>query len=99
MRFDPLNFYAYEMEHQKRNQQRNQQLLHKQLFDRAFQRHLIENNNGTIVVLDHVGAVNHFNHHPDLFQTIPFNYNYLCHDKDALERTLNEAWRQTNTPI
>jgi hypothetical protein len=43
--------------------------------------------------------VNHFNHHPDLFLTIPFNYNYLCHDKDALERTLNEAWRQTNTPI
>ena len=99
MRFDPLNFYAYEMEHQKRNQQRNQQLLHKQLFNKAFQQHMIENQHGNIVVLDHVRAVNHFNHHPDLFQTIPFNYAYLCHDKDALERTLNEAWRQTNTPI
>lgn len=98
MRFDPLNFYAYEMEQQKRNQQRNQQLLHKQLFDRAFQRHLIENQHGNIVVLDHVGAVNHFNHHPDLFQTIPFNAAYLTSNKKALERTLTQAWQYVNSP-
>lgn len=99
MMYDPLNMYGYAMAEQKRNRDRNQNILQRQIFQNAINHHLIQIERGHVVVLDHVGAVNHFNHHPDLFMTIPYNYNYLAHDKDALERTLTQAWQYVNRPI
>lgn len=95
---DPACWYIHEQARREQLRENNQKLLHKQLFNRAFQQGMIKNEYGHIVVLDHDRAVNHFNHHPDLFLHIPFNYYYFAHDKKALERTLNEAWRYVNSP-
>lgn len=97
---DPIAWYAHHQAQQQKTRIDNQKILFRRLFDNAVNEGLIEFDHGSIIAKAEPGrVVAHFNHHPDLFQTIPFNYNYLCHDKDALERTLNEAWRQTNTPI
>lgn len=94
---DPLHMYTYQMAEHQRAMDRNQNILHRQLFQQAINHGLIEIDMGQVVVLDQDGAVAHFSHHPDLFLHIPFNPDLFLVDKEALERTLTQAWRSINS--
>ena len=96
---NPLAWYIQDQARRQKNRIDNQKIMFRQLFDRAVQMGLIELSDGDILVKAEPGrVVGHFNHHPDLFQTIPFNATYLTAHKDALERTLNQAWQYVNSP-
>lgn len=96
---DPLAWYAHDQARRQQNRIDNQKILFRRLFDNAVNDGLIEFDHGSIIVKAEPGrVVAHFNHHPDLFQTIPFNAAYLSANKDALERTLTQAWQYINSP-
>lgn len=96
---DPLAWYAHDQARRQQNRIDNQKILFRRLFDNAVNDGLIEFDHGSIIVKAEPGrVVAHFNHHPDLFQTIPFNAAYLSANKDALERTLTQAWQYVNSP-
>ena len=96
---DPLAWYVQDQARRQKNRIDNQKILFRQLFDRAVQIGLIDVSGGSVVVKAENGrVVAHFNHHPDLFRTIPFNAAYLSSNKEALERTLTQAWQYVNSP-
>lgn len=96
---DPIAWYAHQQAQQQKTRIDNQKILFRRLFDNAVNEGLIEFNHGSIIVKAEPGrVVAHFNHHPDLFQTIPFNAAYLSSNKKALERTLTQAWQYVNSP-
>jgi hypothetical protein len=96
---DPIAWYAHDQARRQQNRIDNQKILFRRLFDNAVEEGLIEFDHGSIIVKAEPGrVVAHFNHHPDLFQTIPFNAAYLTSNKKALERTLTQAWQYVNSP-
>ena len=96
---DPIAWYAHHQAQQQKTRIDNQKILFRRLFDDAVEEGLIELDHGSITVKAEPGrVVAHFNHHPDLFQTIPFNAAYLSSNKKALERTLTQAWQYVNSP-
>lgn len=95
----PLNPYHSYLEQKKRQEKLNRKILHRQLFNIAKNKNFITIDRGHVLVVNHQEALNHFNHHPDLFISIPFNYDRLAHDKEELERVLSEAFRRINNPF
>ena len=96
---DPIAWYAHHQTQQQKTRIDNQKILFRRLFDDAVEEGMIEFDHGSVVVKAEPGrVVAHFNHHPDLFQTIPFNAAYLSSNKKALERTLTQAWQYVNSP-
>ena len=96
---NPIAWYVHDQARRQQNRIDNQKILARQLFDRAVQSGMIEFNHGSVVVKAEPGrVVAHFNHHPDLFRTIPFNAAYLSSNQKALERTLTQAWQYVNSP-
>ena len=96
---DPIAWYAHDQARRQQNRIDNQKILFRRLFDNAVEEGMIEFDHGSVVVKAEPGrVVAHFNHHPDLFQTIPFNAAYLSSNKKALERTLTQAWQYVNSP-
>ncbi len=101
---DPIAWYANHQAQQQKNRIDNQKILFRRLFDNAVNEGMIEiatlpNRQKTVIVKAEPGrVVAHFNHHPDLFQTIPFNAAYLSSNQKALERTLTQAWQYVNSP-
>lgn len=96
---DPIAWYAHHQAQQQKTRIDNQKILFRRLFDNAVEEGMIEFDHGSIIVKAEPGrVVAHFNHHPDLFHTIPFNAAYLSSNKKALERTLTQAWQYVNSP-
>lgn len=101
---DPIAWYVHDQARRQKHNIDNQKSLSRQVFDRAVQSGLIEiatlpNRQQTVIVKAEPGrVVAHFNHHPDMFRTIPFNSAYLSSHKDDLERTLTQAWQYVNSP-
>lgn len=96
---DPIAWYAHDQARRQQNRIDNQKILFRRLFDNAVAEDMIEFDHVSVVVKAEPGrVVAHFNHHPDLFQTIPFNAAYLTSNKKALERTLTQAWQYVNSP-
>ena len=95
---DPIAWYAHDQARRQQNRIDNQKILFRRLFDNAVNEGLIEFDHGSVIAKAEPGrVVAHFNHHPDLFQTIPFNAAYLSSNKKALERTLTQAWQYVNS--
>jgi hypothetical protein len=95
---DPIAWYAHHQAQQQKNRIDNQKIIFRQLFNNAVEEGMIEFDHGSVVVKAEPGrVVAHFNHHPDLFRTIPFNAAYLSSNKNALERTLTQAWQYVNS--
>ena len=96
---NPVAWYAHQQAQQQKNRIDNQKILFHRLFDNAVEEGMIEFAHGSIIVKAEPGrVVAHFNHHPDLFRTIPFNAAYLSSNQKALERTLTQAWQYVNSP-
>ena len=101
---NPLAWYAHDQARKQKNRIDNQKILFRQLFNGAVEEGLInivtlKSGKQIVVVKAEPGrVVNHFNHHPDLFQTIPFNAAYLSSNKNALENTLTQAWEYVKSP-
>jgi hypothetical protein len=101
---DPIAWYAHDQARRQQNYIDNQKIIFRRLFDRAVQAGLIAittlpNRQETVIVKAEPGrVVTHFSHHPDLFRTIPFNSDYLSSNKDALEKTLTQAWNYVISP-
>lgn len=101
---DPIAWYVHDQARRQQNRIDNQKILFRRLFDDAVHDGLIEiatlpSRQKTVIVKAEPGrVVAHFNHHPDLFHTIPFNAYYLSSHKDALENTLTQALQYVNSP-
>jgi len=101
---DPTAWYVHHQAQQQKNRIDNQKILFRRLFNDAIEAGMIEIANlnhipETVIVKAEPGrVVAHFNHHPDLFRTIPFNAAFLSSNKKALESTLTQAWQYVNSP-
>lgn len=101
---NPIAWYAHDQARKQKNRIDNQKIIFRRLFNDAVEEGLInivtlKSGEVIVVVKAEPGrVVAHFNHHPDLFQTIPFNAAYLSSNKKALEKTLSQAWVYVMSP-
>lgn len=80
------------------DKENNRRLLAKQVFSAAQRKGYISINGTVVTVSDPDGAINHFNHHPELFLRTPYDPNRLKHDTSLLNRTLSTAWQLVAFP-